>query len=101
MPSQPGFDNPGGDGYLRERAYMRFRASRFLQVFLVLFCLAIFPDTGRSADSRDAAHAVFFKDVRARLLTEGFNQTLAAYPALQVVTREPANFDRQTARQKP
>ena len=31
---------------------------------------------------------------------EGFNQALAAHPALQVVAREPANFDRQTARQQ-
>lgn len=31
---------------------------------------------------------------------EGFNQALAAHPALQVVAREPAHFDRQTARQQ-
>ncbi|MFO7495533.1 MAG: substrate-binding domain-containing protein [Desulfobacterales bacterium] len=31
---------------------------------------------------------------------EGFNQALAAHPALQVVVRETANFDRQAARQQ-
>lgn len=71
---------------------MRFRASGFLQVFLVLFCLAIFPDTGRSADSRDAANAVFFKDVRARLLTEGFNQTLLD----RLYSKPDVHFDAKT-----
>jgi ribose transport system substrate-binding protein len=31
---------------------------------------------------------------------EGFNQALAAHPDLQVVAREPANFDRQSAREQ-
>jgi ribose transport system substrate-binding protein len=31
---------------------------------------------------------------------EGFNQAMAAHPALVVVAREPANFDRQSAREQ-
>ncbi len=54
---------------------MRFRALGFLRVFLVLLCLAIFPDIGRSADSSDASHAAFFKDVRSRLIQAGFSPT--------------------------
>ena len=54
---------------------MRFRALGFLQVFLVVFCLTIIPDIGRSAESSDP-HAVFFEDVQARLFQEGFNQIM-------------------------
>ncbi len=54
---------------------MRFRALGFLRVFLVLFCLVIFPDIGWSAENSDP-HAVFFEDVQARLLQEGFNRTM-------------------------
>jgi membrane-bound lytic murein transglycosylase B len=54
---------------------MRFRALGFLRVFLVLFCLTIIPDIGWSAESSDP-HAVFFEDVQARLLQEGFNEIM-------------------------
>ena len=54
---------------------MRSRALGFLQVFLVLFCSAIIPHTAWSAD-KGSTHNAFFKDVRVRLLQEGFNQVM-------------------------
>jgi membrane-bound lytic murein transglycosylase B len=70
---------------------MRFRALGFLQVFLVLFCFAITPDFGWSAGSNDP-HAAFFEDVRARLLKEGFNQTMLA----RLYGKPDVRFDAET-----
>jgi len=53
---------------------MCFRALGFLLVPLVFLCLTITPEIGRSADHNDP-HALFFKDVQARLLKEGFEQS--------------------------
>ena len=70
---------------------MRFRALGFLQVFLVVFCLTIIPDIGRSAESSDP-HAVFFEDVQARLLQKGFSQIM-----LERLYGEPdVRFDART-----
>lgn len=54
---------------------MRFRALCFLWVPLFLFCSALFPAIGASEAKRDP-NAVFFKDVQARLLQEGFNSVM-------------------------
>jgi len=54
---------------------MRFRALGFLQVFLVFLCSVIAPNQGWSTDHSDP-HAIFFKDVQARLLEKGFKQSV-------------------------
>ena len=70
---------------------MRFRALGFLVVPLVLFCLALSPDIGRSADANDP-HAGFFKDVQTRLLQEGFNRIMLE----RLYSRPDVRFDAET-----
>ena len=70
---------------------MRFRALCFLWVFLFLFCSALFPDSGTSEANTDP-HAVFFKDVQARLLQGGFNSIMLE----RLYAKPDVRFDAET-----
>lgn len=57
------------------REYMQFRALCFLWIPLFLFCSALFPAIGAS-EAKSDPNAVFFEDVKTRLLREGFNSIM-------------------------